>query len=830
MDLDQTPLTGIIAGRYEIRREAGRGGMAVVFLAWDLRHDRPVALKVLRPAIGMVLGPERFLREIRIVAHLAHPHILGLLDSGVAEVEGGTSLPYYVMPFLEGQSLADRLAREPRLPIDEALLIGAEVADALQYAHGRGLVHRDIKPANILLQEGHALVTDFGIARMLADHPDTTTGIGHPIGTPRYMSPEQFTGDAPVDGRSDVYSLGCVLYELLSGETPFAANTPQAINARKQPEHPLDIRAARPDLPPAVAQVVARALARQPAERYASAAELRDALNRLRTATGQVVTHTSLRRVFQRAAVLALVVVVAVVAIWRPRAPAGGAAVAAPTRILVAWFQDLSGGDLQPAADAVTESLIDRLHAVPDLAVTAAAMVAPLRDAPMDTLRARFPADRLVTGTLARRGDSTLLAARIVDPASGQQLAARTFAADSTPVVADLVEELSAFVRETLWEEREKAARRGQVSDPEAWRLLEQARVLSEEAEDAVAFRADRAGFRALDRADSLLADARRRDGRSVLIPLEIARTANRRAFLAEYIRQDLTAGGGDVPDPAAARTIALTAVNDVLRSHPRHARAHELRGDILLGLHRALGADSLLAMAIRDLEQARALDPNRSRAWSELSRAYRLAGRYPESLLAISEAAKVDAFQVNRKELLRGRFEAALLAADYPAAEASCQAGLRESPGDQRFSDCEVELWGRSRSDRPSAARALVLTDSLARVERGALLTALRYLWSGAILARAGLGDSADRIAARALGAVPASETGSTLLVEAAVLRVLRGDVDSALALIATATRMNRGEIPYLKGAPWFVEARKDPRFDPALRGISPREAGARP
>ncbi len=825
MDLDHTPLTGIIAGRYDIRREAGRGGMAVVFLAWDLPHDRPVALKVLRPAISMVLGHDRFLREIRIAAHLAHPHILGLLDSGVAEVQGGVSLPYYVMPFLEGQSLADRLAREPRLPIEEALRIAAEVADALQYAHGRGLVHRDIKPANILLQEGHALVADFGIARMLADQTDTTTGIGLAIGTPRYMSPEQFAASASVDGRSDVYSLGCVLYEMLSGKPPFTAATPQAINAR-QLEPPRDIRAVRPDLPPGIAEAITHALARDPAVRYPSAAEFRNALNRLRSGTREVAPHAPRNAFLWRVGAFALLALLVLLVIWRLGPPDGTAAATAPARILVSWFQDLTGGELRTEADALTEALIDQLHAVPDLAVTAAAVVAPFRDAPLDTLRTRFPADRVVTGTLAQRGDSTLLAVRIVDPASGQQLAARMWSTGSPVVVTELVEDLSAFIRETLWEQRERATRRAQVSDPVAWRLLEQARVLSEEAEDAVAFRADRAGFKALDRADSLLTEARRRAAKSALVPLEIARTANRRAFLAEYIRQDLVGLADGLPDPAAARAVALRAVNEVLQDHPRHAEAYELRGEVYLGLHRVVGTDTLLTRAIRDLEQARAIDPARSRAWSELSRAYRLDGRYPESLLAISEAAKVDAFQVNRKELLRGRFEAALLAADYPAADSACRSGFRESPGDQRFSDCEVELGGRSRSDAAGAARALAITDSLARIERGALLTALRYLWSGAILARAGLGDSADRVAARALDSVPAAEAGSTLLIEAASLRLVRGDVDSALALIAIATRMNRGELPYLKGAPWFAEARRDRRFDQALRGISPREA----
>jgi tetratricopeptide (TPR) repeat protein len=350
------------------------------------------------------------------------------------------------------------------------------------------------------------------------------------------------------------------------------------------------------------------------------------------------------------------------------------------------------------------------------------------------------------------------------------------------------------------------------------------------EAEDAVMFRADREGFKALDRADSLLALAARRDPRSSLIPLELARTSDRKAFLAEFVAQDLKQGMTGLPDPVTARSAALATVDATLRDHPRNAEGHAVRGVILMGLHRTVGADSLLLAAIDALEQARTLDPRATAAWTELGRAYRLAGRYPESLLAISQAAKVDAFQVHRLDLLRVRFEAALLATDYVGADSLCRAGRSESPGDERFSDCEVELWGRSRSDAANAARAFAITDSLARVERGALFTAARTLWVAAILARAGLGDSADRVVTRALAAVPPEEMRSMLLVEAANIRLLRGDPDSALALIAVAVRMNRGEVPYVSAAPWFDEARKDTRFGAALQGISPREARPAP
>ena len=227
-DLREQLQTGL-ADRYRIERELGRGGMATVFLAHDLRHDRPVALKVVHPDLAATLGPERFQREVRTTARLQHPHILPVLDSGQAAGQ-----LWYTMPYVEGESLRDRLRHEGQLPLDDALQITREVADALGYAHSEGIVHRDIKPENILLSRGHALVADFGIARAVqAADAEHMTATGVAVGTPAYMSPEQAEGASGVDGRSDLYSLGCVLYEMLTGEVPYTGRTPQAMIAKR---------------------------------------------------------------------------------------------------------------------------------------------------------------------------------------------------------------------------------------------------------------------------------------------------------------------------------------------------------------------------------------------------------------------------------------------------------------------------------------------------------------------------------------------------------------------------------------------------------------------
>ena len=263
-----------LADRYRVERELGQGGMATVYLAEDVRHRRKVALKVLHPELSAVLGPERFLKEIELTASLQHPHILPLFDSGSSD-----GRLFYVMPFVEGETLRTRLERERQLPIGEALQIAREVADALQYAHERGVVHRDIKPENILLQGGHAVVADFGIAlavQQAGGQRMTQTGLS--LGTPQYMAPEQAMGDKHVDARADIYALGAVMYEMLAGEPPFTGPTAQAIVAKVITERPTPLARVRDSVPAHVDAVIAQALAKLPADRPSSARELANAL------------------------------------------------------------------------------------------------------------------------------------------------------------------------------------------------------------------------------------------------------------------------------------------------------------------------------------------------------------------------------------------------------------------------------------------------------------------------------------------------------------------------------------------------------------------------
>ncbi len=315
-------LATALADRYRLEHELGEGGMATVYLARDLKHERNVALKVLRPELAAVIGGERFLNEIKVTANLQHPNILALYDSGEAD-----TFLYYVMPLVEGDTLRDKLDREKQLSVDETVDLARAVAAALHYAHAHGVVHRDIKPENILLQSGQALVADFGIARAVSQAGGTRlTETGMSLGTPHYMSPEQATGDRELDARSDVYSLGAMVYEMLVGEPPHLGNSVQAIIAKILTSEPELVTAQRPTIPPNVAAAVHKALAKHPADRFATAAEFAEALTNpaftvVTTATAAAVPKPGGRRVLPFAALAIVMTAIALWAVFRPAPP-----------------------------------------------------------------------------------------------------------------------------------------------------------------------------------------------------------------------------------------------------------------------------------------------------------------------------------------------------------------------------------------------------------------------------------------------------------------------------------------------------------------------------
>jgi eukaryotic-like serine/threonine-protein kinase len=410
-------ITGLLetalAGRYRIETQLGAGAMATVFRARDLRHERDVALKVLRSELAESLGRERFLREIRLAARLNHPHILPLHDSGDAD-----GFLYYVMPLMEGHSLRDRLERESPLPVDLALRIGGEVADALDYAHRHDVVHRDIKPENILLHEGHALVADFGIGKALAaaGASGTLTQFGLTVGTPTYMSPEQAAGEE-VDGRSDLFALGCVLYEMLVGQPPFTGGSVQAVLAKRFVHTPPDVTATRPAVPASVGRAIARLLAKTPDERFSTGALVIDALR-------------------------------------SPASARGGAPVAPRPEqsIAVLPFANMSADpDNEFFSDGVTEDIIGALTRVPGLKVAARAssFAFKKRDEELRVVGERLGVRTVLQGSVRRAGNRVRVTAQLMNAHDGFQLWSDRFDRDLDDIFA-LQDELARAIVERL--------------------------------------------------------------------------------------------------------------------------------------------------------------------------------------------------------------------------------------------------------------------------------------------------------------------------------------------------------------------------------------------
>ena len=444
-----TPLQGPLAGRYRLERELGRGGMATVYLADDLKHHRQVAIKVLRPELAASLGGERFLREIAMAAGLQHPHILGLYDSGSERV-GSEDIVYYVMPYVEGESLRDRLGRDGQLPVEEALRVTREILDALASAHAHGVVHRDIKPENILLSGGHAMVADFGIARAVGvAGGDRLTETGMAIGTPAYMSPEQAAAEREVDARSDLYSVGCVLYEMLAGEPPFTGPTAQAILVKRMTDPAPSARRLRETIPVEVDTALCHALARAPADRFQTAADFAQALH-----SGSGANHTPVsipagpRRRRSYLAVLGVLGLLVAGGFWMWRQNPGPT----PGRRLALTDLVVSRPDATTdyLRSGIPDYLVSALRRLPGLDVMPMSLVR--RDSAISSpveLGRKLGATAVLTGTLARFGGRLAINSELVQVSDGRLLWSGQFEYPDT-AYAGLVPVLVGAIADSL--------------------------------------------------------------------------------------------------------------------------------------------------------------------------------------------------------------------------------------------------------------------------------------------------------------------------------------------------------------------------------------------
>ena len=434
-------LRSALSDTYTIDRELGRGGMATVYLAQDGKHERLVALKVLHPDLAASLGPERFLREIKLAARLNHPHILPLHDSGDAD-----GFLYYVMPYVEGESLRERLDRDHQLPIEEAVHHGRAIASALDYAHRQGIVHRDIKPENVMLYEGEAMVMDFGIAKAVSSAgSDTITQTGMMIGTPAYVSPEQAAGETNLDGRSDQYSLGCVLYEMLTGERPFSGPTPQAVMAKRFTETVKPVRTLRSSIPEPVERAVTRAMATEIGDRYKTAAQFAQAL-----ASGSLTTPTDTSTMPQPT-------------------------ISSAKSVAVLPFSNMSNdADNEYFADGMAEEIINALSKIQSLRVASRTVSFALKGKNEDLAEVgkKLRVSTVLDGSVRRMGNRLRISAQLVNVADGYQLWSERYDREMEDVFAiqdDISQAIVKALRVILSEGEKKQIEKARAVNVQAY-------------------------------------------------------------------------------------------------------------------------------------------------------------------------------------------------------------------------------------------------------------------------------------------------------------------------------------------------------------------------
>src|SRR5215207_4949038 len=739
-----------LADRYQLERKLGEGGMAAVYLARDLRHERQVALKVLRPELAAALGPERFLSEIRVVANLQHPHILPLFDSGSAK-----GFLYDVMPFVEGESLRQRLVREPRPALAEALAIAREAADALAYAHEQGVVHCDVKPENILFQKDRVLVADYGIARAA----NVAEPLSRPlIGTPQYMSPEQALGDSEIDGRSDVYSLGCVLYEMLAGAPPFEGHSATAIVARHSLEQIPSFRLVDRSVPQKVQAAVTRALAKNPAERF-QMSEFAATLAGLESDIMRAPARRS-RRIWTALALTAVALGTLSVIIQSQRgAPQSGTPAAAfdPRHIAVLYFQQRTPQDsLSYLADGLTEELIHQLSRVPTLQVISQNGVGPYRhtNVPPDSISRALKVGTLVQGIVAQSGNRLRLTVALIDGGTGAELSSTTLERPHQEIFAlqdDLAQEVAIFLRKRLGEEvQKKMAITRAKTHPRAWHLVQQAGEHTRDLDGLLAAGDTTGAAVRLDKADSLLALAQRAEPKWSRPSVARGRVA--------YSRLDLV---GMVDRDYFERWTALGLIHAdrALRLKPEDAEALELRGNLkyerwMVNLARGPAeASGLLNGAKADLEAAVAEDPTAAGAWTALSHLRMAQSQSALAKIAALRAYEADPYLASAQQTIWRLFQSSLDLEDAQESKRWCAEGQRRFPKSYRFAECQLWLYALKATTpdpgrlRPLYEKYLELTPLNIRASNeryGRMLIAIAQ-------ARAGQRDSADAIARRA-------------------------------------------------------------------------------
>jgi eukaryotic-like serine/threonine-protein kinase len=826
--------------------------MATVYLANDIRHDRKVAIKVLRPELAASIGADRFLREIKVAAQLQHPNILPLYDSGEA-----SDFLYYVMPFVEGESLRALMEREQQLSLPDSIQLTCDIADALHYAHTNKVVHRDIKPENILLRDGRPLVADFGIARAVSAAGEKLTETGMAVGTPHYMSPEQGLASEHIDGRTDQYSLGCMLYEMLVGQPPFHGPNAMAILARHSLEAVPSLQVVRNSIPDEVEDAIMRALEKTPADRFPTIRDFADALAEVDL--GSAARRTSSRSVRARrsapqgvrrttgsvraepkalpARVLELagargkvfwsIVTLAVLAalglsawaVWlRPGTASGAASGFSPNRIAVLYFDSRGGQDsIGYLADGLTEALIHELSEVKPLQVISRGGVAPYRNAAVapDSIGRALKVGTLVQGSVAGFGNKLRVSVSLANAATGEEIGSKTLERPREEIFAlqdDVAREVALFLRQRLGEEINLQEIRTGTRNPKAWEMVQQAGKLSKDVDPLLIAGDTAAAARRLDAADTLLAGVEQLDPKWVTPPIE-------RGWLA-YRQTDL-ADGFDKPLYSKWTTRGLEDANRALKIKPDDPDALELRGILeylrwILNLEPDQGrAKQLLDAAEQDLRAAVAAKPTAARAWTYLSHLLSGRGQLAESKLAAVRSYEADPYLSSARQTLYSLFMASYYLEDQVEAAHWCDEGSQRFPDYYRFAECRLWLMSM-KGQTPDIAKAWQVLAEFVKLTP-ANLRAYYSLYGrmlvGMALVQAGLPDSARSVVSRSRGDATV-DAGRDLAYYEALVRAQLGDRDEAFRLLSTYVAANPQQRANIAKDEGLKDLRSDPRF----------------
>jgi TolB-like protein len=834
-----------LAGRYEIERKLGEGGMALVYLARDLRLDRTVAIKVLRGEVALALGGDRFLREIKLASHLQHPNILAVWDSGDAD-----GILYFVMPFVTGESLRDRLDREKQLSLEDAIMITREVADALQYAHSKGIVHRDIKPENILIEQGHAILADFGIARAASESETKLTETGMSVGTPTYMSPEQSMGSEGVDGRSDQYSLGCVLYELLAGQPPFDGNNTMAILAKHSMEAVPSLQVVRSSIPDDVEDAVMRSLEKTPADRFRSMKEFGDALaaadistaarrtptrggiRRPSGVSGRVASRSAAaapapgagrKRIAAIAGVATLVVVGGGFFAWKTVAARGTPEAAAdPKRIAVMYFDTRGGDSLQFLADGLTEALIGQLSQVEPLTVISRNGVEGYRGAEPDSVARALNVGTLVEGRVEQAGDRLRLTVAMLDE-NGEEIRGSRKTIDRArgdifALQDTLAAEVAEFLRTRVGEAVDIQQSRAGTRNVKAWEELQRAREEADKVDPMIATGDMTAVDRQFERADSLFAIASTSDERW-------ARPHTERAWLVDQ-RVRIAIGKGD--RSTAGRWLeegivhAQKAVE--LAGRTPDPDALEVRATLsywrwLLGLEPdAAKGEAILDAAEADFRASITANPGQASALTSMSHLLVNRGRVAEGQVAATEAYEKDPYLKAANTTLWRLFGTSLDLEDEVNAPRWCAEGQRRFPEDARFVECQLQLFAL-RTFPPDIPKAWQLLERYVELSPPEVREVRRLrgeMFAAMALVRAGLEDSARAVVERVNAETGDLDPTRELSYFEAIVQTMLGDKDRAFELLTMFVAVNPSQRRSfaLDKTWWFRDLRTDPRY----------------